>query len=58
MAPTTDRTKKDPEFPELTKIKAYDRQRHVERTLEMGGDREQAEQHADEEVGERNDARD
>lgn len=56
MVPTTDRTKKEPDFPELTKIQANDRQRHIERAMEMGATREEAEKHADDEVSHRDDA--
>ena len=42
---------------ELEKIRAFDRQQHIQKAMEMGLTREEAERHADEEVGERGDAR-
>ena len=44
---------KEPEFPQLTKLKAFDRQAHIERALAAGLTREQAEKHADEHVADR-----
>lgn len=43
----------EPEFPELTKRRAFDRQTHIERSLEAGLTREQAEKHADEDLEDR-----
>lgn len=40
--------KKEPELKELRKIAAFDRQMHIQKGLEMGLTREQAEKHADE----------
>lgn len=43
----------EPEFPELTKMKAQDRQLHIERAIEMGMSREEAERHADHDLADR-----
>lgn len=40
--------KSDPEFPNLTAMRAFDRQQHVQRSMEAGLSREEAERHADE----------
>jgi len=48
---------RDPELRELTKLKAFDRQMHIERSLEAGMTREDAERHADEHIRERDDTR-
>lgn len=45
--------KREPEFRELTKIQAFDRQQHIQKALEMGMSREEAERHADAEMEER-----
>lgn len=50
-------SKEDPEFPQLAKRKDFDRQQHIQKALEAGMTREQAERHADEELAERKDAR-
>lgn len=39
---------REPEFPELTRMQAIDRQHHIQKCLEMGMSREEAERHADE----------
>lgn len=44
---------KEPDFPNLTAMNAYDRQAHIERGLAAGLTREQAEKHADEHRPER-----
>lgn len=38
----------EPEFPSLTALKDFDRQEHIQKSLEAGLTREQAEKHADE----------
>ncbi|HET6404086.1 MAG TPA: hypothetical protein VFH78_05525 [Candidatus Thermoplasmatota archaeon] len=43
----------DPEFPQLTQIKAQDRQFHIERAIEMGMSREEAERHAEHDLEDR-----
>ena len=48
--------KGDPTFPELTKMRAFDRQQHIQRSMEAGLTREQAEKHADEHLAQRSDA--
>lgn len=48
---------REPDFPELTKIRAHDRQLHIQKAIEMGMTREEAERHADDELAERWDAR-
>ena len=48
---------REPEYPELTKLRAFDRQQHMQRSIEAGMTREEAERHADEHLGERNDTR-
>lgn len=45
----------EPEFPTLSRIRAYDRQQHIAAGLAMGLSREEAERHADEETAERSD---
>ncbi|MEA3201376.1 MAG: hypothetical protein QOE90_2804 [Thermoplasmata archaeon] len=47
----------DEELPELTKLRAYDRQEHIRRAMDAGMTREQAERHADEDLRERADSR-
>lgn len=49
--------KKEPEFRELTKLRDYDRQEHIQRAMDAGMTREEAERHADEDMREREDAR-
>jgi len=49
--PTRTPSKKD--LPNLTKMRDLDRQQHIQKGLEMGLTREQAERHADEELRER-----
>ena len=51
------RETREPEYPELTKLQAFDRQMHIQRSLDAGMTREQAERHADEDLAERDDAR-
>lgn len=50
-------TKGEPEFRALTRVRDFDRQQHIQKALEAGMTREQAERHADEELAERKDAR-
>lgn len=50
------REKEEPTFPELTKIRAYDRQQHIAAGLAMGLTREEAEKHADDELAERSES--
>jgi len=45
--------KKDPDFPQLTKLRAFDRQAHIERSLAAGLTREEAEAEADRDLAER-----
>ena len=45
---------REPDFPNLTKMHAYDRQLHIERCLEMGMTRAEAEAHADEDMADGN----
>lgn len=40
----------EPEFKELQKIRAFDRQQHIQKALEAGMSREEAERHADDEI--------
>ena len=44
---------KEPDFPELTRIKAFDRQMHIQKSLEMGMSREEAERHAEHDLKDR-----
>ena len=48
---------REPEFPELTRIKAFNRQMHIQKSLEMGMSREEAERHAEHDLEDRDDAR-
>ena len=48
---------KEPEFRELTRLKAYDRQQHIQKSIEAGMSREEAERHADEDLKDRDDSR-
>lgn len=43
---------KEPDFPELTRMRAFNRQQHIQKALEMGMTREEAERHADEDLTE------
>ena len=45
--------KKEPDFPNLTAMQAQDRQFHIERAMEMGMSREEAERHADHDLADR-----
>lgn len=45
----------EPTFPELTKLRAYDREQHIKRAMEAGLSREEAERHADEDLASRDD---
>lgn len=45
--------KAEPEFPQLTKIRAQDRKDHIERAIAMGMSREEAERHAEHDLGDR-----
>lgn len=47
---------KEPDFPELTKMQAFDRRMHIEKSIEMGMSREEAEAHADDDMSGRDDA--
>lgn len=47
--------KEDPDFPELTKLRAFDRQQHIQKSIEAGLSREEAEKHADHDLGDRDD---
>lgn len=47
----------EPEFPNLTAMAAFDRQQHIQRSIEAGLTREQAEKHADEHLHERDESR-
>jgi hypothetical protein len=40
--------KREPEFRELKRLETFDRQMHIQKGLEAGLTREQAERHADE----------
>lgn len=48
--------KEEPEFPELTKLRAYDRMQHIQRSIDAGLSREEAEAHADHDLKDRDDA--
>lgn len=43
----------EPEFRELTKLRAFDRQQHIQKSLEAGLPREKAEAHAEDDLQER-----
>lgn len=47
---------KEPEFRELTRRQTFDRQTHIQKSLEMGMSREEAERHADQDLKDRDDA--
>ena len=49
--------KSEPEFPNLTAMADFDRQQHIQRSIEAGLSREQAEKHADEHLAQRGDSR-
>lgn len=56
-APRYPNVKKDePEFPELTKMKAFDRQQHIQKSIEAGLSREEAEEHAEHDLKDRDDS--
>lgn len=42
--------KSEPTLPNLTAIRAYDRQQHIQKSLEAGLSRDEAERHADDEM--------
>lgn len=42
--------KSEPALPNITKMKAFDRQQHIQKSIEAGLSREEAERHADDEV--------
>lgn len=48
--------KKEPDFPELTKLRDFDRQQHIQKSIEAGMTREEAERHADEDLKDRDDS--
>jgi hypothetical protein len=48
---------KEPEFRELTRLQAFDRQMHIQKSIEMGMSREEAERHADHDLKDRDDSR-
>lgn len=48
---------KEPDFPELTRLKAFDRQMHIQKSLEMGMSREEAERHAEHDLEDRDDSK-
>ena len=57
--PTKDAGKlptREPEFKELTKLRDFDRAMHIERSLEAGMTRAEAERHADEDLSDRDDS--
>lgn len=55
-APRFPNMKKDePEFPQLTKMRAFDRQQHIQRSIEAGLSREEAEAHAAHDLEDRDD---
>lgn len=47
----------EPTYPELAKLRAFDRQEHVTRALAMGMTRDEAERHADDDMKHRDDAK-
>jgi hypothetical protein len=47
---------KEPEFRELTRLRAFDRQMHIQKSIEMGMSREEAERHAEHDLEDRDDA--
>lgn len=53
VRPTPMEPKKEPELPQLTKLKAFDRQQHIQKAIEMGMTREEAERHADHDLADR-----
>lgn len=42
--------KTEPEFPQLTSLRDFDRQMHIEKSMEAGLSREEAERHAEEDL--------
>jgi hypothetical protein len=48
---------REPEYRELAKLQAFDRQMHIQKSLEAGLSREEAERHADADLADRDDAR-
>lgn len=46
---------REPDFPNLTKIRDQDRELHIQKAMEMGMSRKEAERHADEDLSERDD---
>jgi hypothetical protein len=48
---------KEPDFPELSKAREFDREEHIRRSMAAGMTRQQAERHADEDLRERDDSR-
>jgi hypothetical protein len=46
----------EPTFPNITRRKAFDRQQHIQKSLEMGMTREEAEKHADADLADREEA--
>lgn len=44
---------REPDFPQLTRIKAFDRQMHIQKSIEMGMSREEAERHAEHDLEDR-----
>lgn len=49
-------TKRDGEKSELQKLRDFDRQQHIQKGIEAGLSREEAERHADEDLSERDDS--
>lgn len=43
----------EPELPQLTKLRDFDRQQHIQKAIEMGMSREEAERHADHDLADR-----
>jgi hypothetical protein len=54
--PTAKPPTHEPDLPELSKLRAFDREQHVKKGIEAGMTREEAERHADEDLRERDDA--
>lgn len=50
------REMREPDFPEISRMRATDRQLHIQKLLEAGLSREEAERHADEHMDERVDS--
>lgn len=51
-----DTRKREPDFPNLSKMQAQDRQQHIQKSIEAGLSREEAERHADEDLKDRDDS--